>query len=80
MIGNDQARLTKSCCASPNSAKSASGCAETCRPTRLPLLMQAILLGRTLDDLSLEPISSVEWEQTLIAVVYGELNIPLHTV
>lgn len=42
----------------------------------IAMLMQAVVLGRTLDDISLEPISDAEWEQTLVALFMEMLNFP----
>jgi hypothetical protein len=39
--------------------------------------LQAVVLGRTLDDISLEPISDAEWEQTLVALFMEMLNVPV---
>jgi AcrR family transcriptional regulator len=40
----------------------------------IAMLMQAVVLGRTIDDISLIPISDVEWEQTLITLFMEMLN------
>jgi AcrR family transcriptional regulator len=80
MIGNDQARLTKELLRVAEFGQEREWMRRDVSAHSIAMLMQAILLGRTLDDLSLEPISSVEWEQTLIAVFMEMLNIPLHTV
>lgn len=43
----------------------------------IAVLMQAVVLGRTLDDISLIPISDEEWEQTLVALFMEMLSFPV---
>jgi AcrR family transcriptional regulator len=80
MIGINQARLTKELLRVAEFGQEREWMRRDVSAHSIAMLMQAVLLGRTLDDLSLEPISDAEWEQTLIAVFMEMLNFPLHTV
>lgn len=80
LIGINQARLTKELLRVAEFGQKREWMRRDVSAHSIAMLMQAVLLGRTLDDLSLEPISDAEWEQTLIAVFMEMLIFPLHTV
>jgi AcrR family transcriptional regulator len=80
LIGVDQARLTKELLRIAEFAQLRGWMRRDVSAHSIAMLMQAVLLGRTLDDISTDPISDGEWEQTLVALFMEMLNLPLHTV
>ena len=80
LIGVNQARLTKELFRIAEFAQLRGWMRRDVSAHSIAMLMQAVLLGRTLDDISTDPISDGEWEQTLVALFMEMLNLPLHTV
>jgi len=80
LIGVNQARLTKELLRIAEFAQLRGWMRRDVSAHSIAMLMQAVLLGRTLDDISTNPISDGEWEQTLVALFMEMLNLPLHTV
>jgi AcrR family transcriptional regulator len=80
LIGVNQARLTKELLRIAEFAQLRGWMRRDVSAHSIAMLMQAVLLGRTLDDISTDPISDGEWEQTLVALFMEMLNLPLHTV
>jgi hypothetical protein len=80
LIGVNQARLTKELLRIAEFAQLRGWMRRDVSAHSIAMLMQAVSLGRTLDDISTDPISDVEWEQTLVALFMEMLNLPLHTV
>jgi AcrR family transcriptional regulator len=80
LISVNQARLTKELLRIAEFAQLRGWMRRDVSAHSIAMLMQAVLLGRTLDDISSDPMSDSEWEQTLVALFMEMLNLPLHTV
>jgi AcrR family transcriptional regulator len=80
LVGVNQARLTKELLRIAEFAQLRGWMRRDVSAHSIAMLMQAVLLGRTLDDISSDPISDGEWEQTLVALFMETLNLPLHAV
>jgi AcrR family transcriptional regulator len=80
LIGVNQARLTKELLRIAEFAQLRGWMRRDVSAHSIAMLMQAILLGRTLDDISSDPISDGEWEQTLVSLFMEMSHQPLHTV
>jgi AcrR family transcriptional regulator len=77
LIGLNQDRLTKELRRIANYGQKRGWLRRDVSAQSIAMLLQAVVLGRTLDDISLEPISDAEWEQTLVALFMEMLNIPV---
>lgn len=80
LVAVNQARLTEELLRIAEMAQLRGWMRRDVSAHSIAMLMQAVLLGRTLDDISSDPISDAEWEQTLVALFMETLNLPLHTV
>ena len=80
LIGVNQARLTNELLRICEYGQERGWMRDDVSAQSVAMLMQAVLLGRTLDDISLFPIGDAEWEQTLVSLFMQMLNVPLHTV
>ena len=76
LIALSQARLTDELLRIANYAQKRGWLRRDVTAQSIAMLMQAVVLGRTLDDISLEPISDAEWERTLVALFMEMLNVP----
>jgi AcrR family transcriptional regulator len=80
LIGANQARLTEELLRIAQFAQLRGWMRRDVSAHSIAMLMQAVMLGRTLDDISSDPLSDGEWEQTLVSLFMEMLNLPLHTV
>jgi AcrR family transcriptional regulator len=80
LIGINQARLTNELLRICEFGQERGWMRDDVSAQSVAMLMQAVLLGRTLDDISLVPIGDAEWEQTLVSLFMQMLNVPLHAV
>jgi AcrR family transcriptional regulator len=77
LIALNQSRLTKELLRIANYGQKRGWLRRDVSAQSIAMLMQAVVLGRTLDDISLEPISDGEWEDTLVALFMEMLNVPV---
>jgi AcrR family transcriptional regulator len=77
LIGVDQARITKELLRLVNHGQRRGWMRRDVPGQSIAILMQAVVLGRTMDDLALVPLSDLEWEQMLVAIFTEMLNVPV---
>lgn len=77
LIGIDQARLTNELVRIVHYGQQHGWVRRDVSGQSIAMLMQAVVLGRTMDDLALIPMSDLKWEQTLVAIFMEMLNVPV---
>lgn len=79
LIARDQSRLTNELLRIANYGQQRGWMRRDVSGNSIAILMQAVALGRTMDDLALIPMSDIEWEQTLVAFFMEMMNVPVNT-
>ena len=74
LIGKNQDRLTNELLRIASYGQERGWIRRDVSSHSIAMLMQAVVLGRTIDDISLIPISDDEWEQMLITLFMEMLN------
>jgi AcrR family transcriptional regulator len=77
LIGFDQARLTEELLRIAEYGQAKGWMRHDVSAQSIAMLMQAVVVGRTLDDISLIPLSDAEWDLTLVALFMEMLNLPV---
>jgi AcrR family transcriptional regulator len=77
LISIDQARITKELLRIVNHGQRRGWMRRDVPSQSIVMLMQSVVLGRTMDDLAIVPLSDVEWEQMLVAIFMEMLNVPV---
>jgi AcrR family transcriptional regulator len=77
LIGMDLARLTDELLRIAHYGQAKGWMRHDVSAQSIAMLLQAVVLGRTLDDISLIPHSDAEWDFTLVALFMEMLNVPV---
>ena len=76
LIGETQARLTDEMVRIAEHGQNRGWLRRDVTARSIAVIVQVVIFGRTLDDVSTEPINQADWEQAMYALFLNLLNLP----